>query len=457
MIWPRLFHDRFDMNSEKGRAKARVRAITLTAIASAFGRLVGVGTTIISLPLTLHYLGPERFGMWVTLSAFSLLLSFTDLGIGNSVLTAVAQSAGRSVKADLVRLVSSAYAAMTTIAVGILLALALAYPIIPWERLFNVSSPTASKEAGPAAAIFFIILALTGPLTLVNRIQSGLQEGFRSNLWQCAGNISALLALVIATEWYASLPILVLAIAGTPALVALINSVDFFMFRRPDIRPRLAKVEGAALWRLANDGWLFLILQCCAAVMFQSNPIIVAQVLGASAVASFAIPDRLFGVVGAILGMALMPLWPAYGDAIARGDLSWTRRTLKLSLVLSISGAVILGFFLVVAGPTLIDWWVSGAVSVSFALIAALWAWKVMEAVGNAVAMFLNGVNQLRVQVACALATATSSIALKVWLTAHIGVIGIPLGMILAYGLLSLPFLGFATSDALRRISKVKS
>lgn len=441
-----------DLSSEAGRATARHRAILLTALASTFGRFVGIATTLVSLPLTLHYLGPERFGMWTALSAFSLLLSFTDLGIGNSVLTAVAQSAGQREKHNLRRVVSSAYVAMGLIAVVILITLAIAYPFVSWDRLFNVATPIAIKEAGPAAATFFVILALTGPLALINRIQSGLQEGFRSSLWQSAANVAALIALVATTQLQASLPWLVLAMAGTPVLVALVNSLDFFMFRQQCIRPRLSMVDGITMRRLSTDGVLFLVLQGCAAVMFQANPIIVAQVLDAGAVAAFAVPDRLFGIVGVVLGLVLMPLWPAYGDAIARGDLEWVKRTLRRSLILSVGSASVLAILILFASPTFIFWWVGNAVAVPFALIASLAVWKVMEATGNAIAIFLNGVNQLGVQVACAIVTSAVSVVLKVWLTSTIGIVGIPLGMIIAYGLFNLPFLGFSVSHGLRRL-----
>ena len=103
-------------------------------------------------------------------------------------------------------------------------------------------------------------------------------------------------------------------------------------------------------------------------------------------------------------------------------------------------------------GPTLIDWWVGGAVAVPFAVFAGLGAWKVMEATGHAVVMFLNGANQLTVQVACTAVTAVASVALKVWFTSHIGVAGIPLGMIIAYGIFTLPFLSLAVRHALCRL-----
>ena len=388
-----------DPSTENGRAQMRHRAIVLTSLASAFARGMSILTALASVPLTLHYLGTERYGMWLALSAFSALLSFSDFGIGNSVLTAVAHAAGRSEISLLKRQISSAYVAMIGIGIVMLAVLASAYPFVAWDRLFNVTTATAKSEAGPAAAVFFVIMALSTPASLVMRIQLGLQQGFRANLWQGGASVAALVALFLATRLQASLPWLVLALAGTPVLFSLFNTLDFFAFRRPGLYPERASFDFGAISKLLKNGALFLALQICAALMLQVNAIIIAQVLGASAVAAYAVPERMFGVVGMISAIFLTPLWPAYGDAAARGDLGWVRRTLRRSLIFGIGGTTLISAGLVVLAPQLIRLWVGDAIVTPFILILGLGIWKVIETAGNAVAMFLNGVNELKIQV----------------------------------------------------------
>lgn len=441
-----------DTTSEAGRAQMRHRAIALTALAAAAARILSIGTALAAVPLTLHYLGTERYGMWMTLSAFSALLSFADFGIGNSILTAVAHTLGRGEGSELRRQISSAFAAMGGMALLMLGVLAAVYPLVAWDRLFNVSDPLAVAEAGPAAAVFFVILAMTVPLGLVIRVQLGLQQGFRANLWQGAGSLAALAALLAAIRLEASLPWLVLALAGTPVLLNLVNSLVYFGWQRPDLRPRLAACDLAAIRRLAADGFLFLILQVCAAVMFQINALIIAQLLGPEAVATYAVPERLFALITTAMMLFLTPLWPAYGDAAARGDIAWLRRTLRRSLVGGIAAATALALVLVIAAPSVLHWWVGDAVQVPFALIAGFGVWKVIETAGNAVAMFLNGLNQLNVQVVLALINALASVALKIWWVDLFGLPGIMAATIAAYAVLTVPFLGLAARRALAAV-----
>lgn len=440
-----------DPETEAGRAQARHRAIALTALASAFARGLSILTTLISVPLTLHYLGPERYGMWMALSAFSVLLSFADFGIGNSILTAVAHSAGRRDSAELRRQISSAYAAMVGIAAIMLALLAVTYRFVAWDRLFNVTGALAVIEAGPAAATFLAILALTIPFGLVLRIQLGLQQGFRASLWQGAASLAALLALILATWLEASLAWLVLALAGTPVLVSLLNTIDFFWRRQPELRPRLVRLDGGAVRRLSGDGALFLVLQICAALLFQMNAFIVARVQGAEAVAAYAVPERMFAVIATLLALVFTPLWPAYGDAAARGDHRWAWQTLRRSLVLGVGSAAVLSGVLVAAGPQLIRWWVGEGLAVPFALLAGLGLWRVIEAAGNAGAMFLNGVNRLQIQALAAVTCVIVSVPLRLWWTQLFGLPGVIWATVVSYALVALPFMFMAVRSELTR------
>src|SRR4051812_44333592 len=83
-----------DTSTEAGRAAERHRRIILTAGASLLAKIISVLSMIVTVPITLNYLGVERYGMWMTISSFAVMLTFADLGIGNGVLGAVARSNG---------------------------------------------------------------------------------------------------------------------------------------------------------------------------------------------------------------------------------------------------------------------------------------------------------------------------------------------------------------------------
>jgi O-antigen/teichoic acid export membrane protein len=428
----------FDGATADGRARERHRRVALSAVAAATAKLLSVATALISVPLTLHYLGGERYGMWMTMSSVIAMLAFADLGMGNGLINAVAESHGRDDNETIRKQVSSGFFILSLIAVVIVVLFSAVYSSIGWYRIFNVQSALAQAEAGPALAVFAACFALNIPLGIVQRVQTALQQGFTASLWQCLGSVLGLAGVLLAIHLEGGLPWLIGAMVGAPLFAALGNSIHFFFHARPDLSPAIRFVSRAMIQRIARTGVLFLVLQIVVAVAYASDNIVIAQMLGASAVTEYAVPEKMFSLITVLLGMVLAPLWPAYGEAIARGDSAWVRQTLKRSLITAVSIAAVLSSLLVLFGDRIISAWVGHEVSPPFLLLVGLGAWKILEAAGSALAAFLNGANVLRLQMLIASVMGITAIALKFILVVQIGLPGVVLATILAYLLLVL-------------------
>jgi O-antigen/teichoic acid export membrane protein len=61
-------------------------------MAAGAARAIGLLTSLISVPLTYRYLGPERYGIWMVLFSFIAAMGFADLGIGNGLMNVVLEA-----------------------------------------------------------------------------------------------------------------------------------------------------------------------------------------------------------------------------------------------------------------------------------------------------------------------------------------------------------------------------
>lgn len=443
--------DSFDPSTEEGRSHERHRRIILSAVASAASKVVLVATTVISIPLTLQYLGPERFGLWMTISSIITLLGFADLGIGNGLLNAISEENGRGDIEAIRRYISSAFAILSGIALVILALFLIAYPFIPWASFFNVKSPLAMQESGHAALLFMLCFALQIPAGIVQRVQMGLQMAFVANLWQIAGSVLGLVAVLLVIHLELSLPWLVCALAGMPVLVAALNGLLFFGRMRRDIRPGRALVSRDAMKTIAHTGFLFLVLQLAASAAFASDNIVISRMLGAEAVTQYAVPEKLFSVIPMLLGMILMPLWPAYGEAMAKGDGRWVKNIFAKSLKISIAVASILSLIFTLFAADIISLWVGHPVSPPFMLLLGLGVWKVLEGWGISVGVFLNGANIVRLQAGLAILMATLAFILKFVLIGYMGISGVTWATIIAYVTVTFIPLSFVIPRLLKR------
>ena len=414
----------FDTSTPTGRSRERYRRAALSGLSGACERGVTVLTTLISIPLALDYLGTERYGLWVTITSVVALLVFADLGIGNGLLNVLSEAYAKNDRAAARRYVASAAVILGVLAIALLIVFAGLYPLVPWPRLFNVSSDLAAREAGPATAVLAGCFAVNILLGVVQRVQMGLQEAYANHVWQGIGAIFGLLGLLAVIHLEAGLPWLVLAVAGGPILAQLFNGIVLFGLKKSWLRPRLRNAEAADARLILKTGLLFFVLQLASVVGYQSDNIIIAQLLGAGQVSQYAIPMKLVMFVPMLLGFVYMALWPAYGESIARGETAWVRRTLVASILLGLSVNVPAVVGLVWLGKDILRLWVGGEIMPSITLLAGLGLWSVIFSVSVALAMVMNAFNVVKFQVLCATAMAGSNIALSIFFVDLIGLPG---------------------------------
>jgi O-antigen/teichoic acid export membrane protein len=432
--------------------RARVKAVLLTAVSSGAAKVVTTATALVSAPLTLNYLGSERFGLWMTVSSLVVFLSFADLGIGNGLLNAVATGHGRNDSREVRRAISSAAALLSAIAALIITLFALSYPFVPWARLVNAHGELGSAEAGPTLAIFIVCTALSIPAGIVLRIQLGVQRGFESSAWQAGGSVLGLALVLVAIAAKAGLPWLVAAMAGGPLLATLVNGVVFLGVRRPDLRPAREDVSWPLARALTGSGLLFVVMQLSSALAFGSDNLIIARTLGPSAVAGYALACRLFAIVQQANHMIVGPLWPAYREAIARGDNSWALLYFKRSMFLSIAMTATLGLGLALCGPQIIRWWVGNELEIPSLLFLALAVWVLVESVGVTASMFLYATGSVASLAAVSAVFSVVCVIARVWYVRKIGVLGMPVATILCYCALALLPATFIVRTRLARL-----
>jgi O-antigen/teichoic acid export membrane protein len=423
----------FDVATPDGRSQERYRRAAWATLAGLGARAIALLVTLVTIPLAIGYLGPEQYGVWATISAFSAMLIFADFGLGNGLMNVVAGAYGRGDRAAAQGAISSAFVMLMGVAGLLTLVFAFTFPIVPWPQLANVTSEDAAAQVAPAVLAYFACFAIGLPLGLVQRLQYGYQEGYEVGAWAALGSVLSLVGLVIAIRVEATLPWLVLALAGGPVVALAGNAIVVFAKRHPDLRPAIGLATKRAAANLVRVGLLFFVLQLAVAVAFQSDVIVAAQILGSEAAAEYSVVARLFLLTPSLLWMAFLPLWPAYGEAVARGDVPWLRRTVMRSTLagIAISGAS--SAVLLVVGNQVLRFWLGPVFDPPFALMLGMAVWAVLSTAGTSMAMLLNGATVIGFQVVVAITMATTSIVASIVLGQLFGLSGVIWGTVLAY------------------------
>ena len=416
-----------------GDAQRRYVGIVRGIFTGLAGRGVAVIVSFIAVPLTVRYLGAERYGAWVTISAAMAWIAIADLGLSNSLTNAVSEGYANNRRDVAQDSVAAAFWSLSGISIVLALAFFSVWNRISWDGVFNVESAQARAEIGPAVAFAFAIFVLNFPFSIVSKIYGAYQEVAVANGWAAAGNVLSLAALIFVTRLRAGLVGLVIAVSSATLLVNIISAIWVFGWSKPWLFPSPRRVTWSAIRKLTSLGSMFFVIQVAALVLFQTDNLIIAHYLGSGSVTPYSVTWRLFTYAMLFQLLAIPSFWPAYAEAFSRGDQAWVRRSFRLNFRITIISTATLAFPLVLFGRWLIDKWAGNAAVPPNALLIFMGMWSVIFSATCAQSCILGSSSKLRGQMIYSVLAAVVNIIVSIILVPRIGLTGAILGTIIAY------------------------
>lgn len=442
----------FDDGTPEGRSRERYRLAALGSLANFLSSILGMVTLVVTVPLTLSYLGEERFGVWMTIGSLAALLSFLDLGVGNGLINRVAKARAETEHTILPSVISHGLIVLLIVGaiVGVLLFGLVQY--LPIAHLIKVADPAVVDETKTSVLVFCAIFAASIPLGGLQKIFQGLQLTWVGYVAKGLGAILSLLLVYLLAQQKVGVPVLLLATYGVQTLVLLLllyrlAKDKMLCFPKYRIGSFVHETK-----ELLGVGGLFFVLQIGYLVGWGSDSLIVSSILGAGEVTKLAIMQRLFQIVFLPLSIMNSPLWGAYADANAKGDHDFISRTLRSSIVRTVVLAAVGCVGIVLLSPIIFRIWLQGNAQISFSLVATYGIWIFVQCVFMPVSMLLNGLGVVKAQVMVVVAFCIVCLPLKFFLVQQVGVVGIILAAIIAYLLTAaIPYAVLLSREPLRR------
>ncbi len=432
----------YDTTTEAGRTRERHRLAALAMASNLMGRLVMMLVMVISVSLTVPYLGQERFGIWMTIASFGGLLTFLDLGIGNAINNHVARCAASESPEKLSRAVTGGLGLIAAIALPVTILLLILASTIPWEHIVKLTTPGATRELRESAILFVIIFGINLIGSSIQKVFSGLQMGYVVNIATIIASLSTIAALWVATQANAGIPLLLAITFGFQSIAAYFLLP--ILFARNLIKPAKFREFFLSEYRpLLSLGTLFLVLQVGTMAVFGVDALIIAHKLGAEEVAVYSITLRLFQFVTSPVAIINTPLWSAYADASARKDFSYIQSTLKNSLMAVLAITIVGGTIIVAFGNQISIFWTSGKIVLPTAFLIAFAIWIIIESCGSSLAMLLNGCQIIKPQIVVVIFLTAVILPAKFWLPDYIGIQAFPLISAICY--VGIPYLIYRT------------
>lgn len=391
---PKIVRDYFT-TGHKRSIKAKQNII------ASFG-LKGFSILVIFLlvPLTLTYLNPTKYGLWLTISSIIGWFSFFDIGLGNGLRNKLAEAFAVKDYKLAEAYVSTTYAILSLIMVGAFLLFLFINPLLDWSKLLN-AQPEMAGELSRIVLVVFTFFALRFVLNLIGIILTSDQLPAVSNSFGPLGNLIALASIYLITKFtHGNLLYISIIYSAAPVLILIIASFYFFNGKYNYIKPSIKSINFKYFRPLAGLGVKFFVLQIAAIVIFSTDNMIITQILGPAEVTPYNIAFKYFSIPIMIFTIVLTPFWSAYTEAFTNGDMKWIKSSIKRLIMIWL--AVVMGVvFLLGISKYFYLMWIGDNVHIPFLLSVFMGLFAIINMWNMLFVYFINGVGKIRIQMYC--------------------------------------------------------
>lgn len=391
--------------------------------------------SLLLIPLTLHYISSIKYGIWLTLSSIIAWFGFFDIGFGNGLRNKLTEALANGETTLARKYISTTYAILILIILIILVLFLIINPFLDWTKILNTQADMAS-ELSKLAVMVFISFCIQFVLQLLTIVITSDQKPAKTAFINLLGNILTLIIIFILTKsTKGSLLYLGATLSFTPILVLLSASFWYYKREYKEYTPGLKYVDFSYAKSLMALGIKFFIISICAVIIFQTNNIIIAQLLGPNEVTSYNIANRYFGIILTLFSILMTPFWSAFTEAHSKKDYTWIKKTInKLQVIWLVT--VLFTIIMLLVSNIIYSFWIGKEVLIPFqvsllvAVYVLLYNWQMIYL------HFLNGLGKVQIQLFSLLFMAILNVPLAVILGRQLGILGIILSSIFLFSFL---------------------
>lgn len=358
---------------------------------------INIAISIFIVPLTLVYVNPMQYGIWLTLSSILGWINFFDVGFGNGLRNKFAEAKALG-NLNLAKIyVSTTYACLTIIFITIWLLFLIVCYFIDWSVILN-APPTMAVELSRLAIIVFSFFCLQIIFKTISTVIIADQKPALSAFIDMLGQLIALISLLIFTQnSHGSILHLGIILGFSPLFILIIYTFLLYSRKYKDYAPSIDYVRFKYAKNIMSLGIKFFIIQIAIIVIYQTNNILISHIGIPTDVTIFNIALKYMGVILMGFTIIISPYWSAVTDAYTSGDYKWMKSSVKKLRVISytiILFVIVLFFFSKYAYHL----WIGNIVQVPSAVTATIGIYTVLLCWVMLNTQILNGTGKITLQ-----------------------------------------------------------
>lgn len=354
----------------------------LRSLSTGYGMLgIGAVCSLVSVPLALHYLSAEKFGLWTVVLQIAGYFALIDTGVSSSVGRLLIDHRTERPSREYGAIFWGGFFVLCVMALVVAAAGLCLLPFLPHMlRIDDALQPTFSV----LAAVQIVITALSLPVRAVGQSVLSASRYDLIHLCLSASLLSNLAALwvafmlgagIYAFVWAGAAGLVVSAVLQLLAAIVQGTLPETGEHRLPTPR------EWRPLLGFARD---VVFLQVGNTLVFSTQTVIVGSTLGLTSAATWAAGSKLFTLFLQVAGKVSEVAGPQMAEMHVSDEGARLAATLRKILAFTVLTAGAGALLLVVGNSVFVFVWTGGKIDWPYGASAFLGLWLVLSATANA-------------------------------------------------------------------------
>lgn len=393
--------------------------------------LFKAGDTFIYLalvPLTLGYLNPYEYGIWLALNSILCWINSFDIGLGNGLRNKLSEAIAKNNIEEARKYVSTTLFILIVLGIILFSIGTTIINLINWYELLNVEEQVIGSLTH-IVTISYFFFCINFILKFIGNVFQALQIPSAMYVMNFLGHLLSLIIIYILKNIVPGnlLYVAIVYSAAPPFIYALAYPFTFYRLFSY-LAPSIKYYDKSCVKELFNLSMIFFILQIASLMLFSMSNLIISNLFGPTEVTSYNIVQRYFGVIPMLTNILIAPMWSATTDAYTRGDLQWIRN-INRKINLMLLGVIIILIIMVIASPIVYRFWIGDKIDIPLTLSILMAIYNFIIMWSQSYSYILNGMGKLKLQAINTILVAILFYPLVRFLGAHFYVSGILIGM----------------------------
>ncbi len=398
--------------------------LKLNIISLFFLKGLSILVSFIIVPITINYLNPTEYGIWLTLSSVLIWIDFFDVGIGHGLRNKLSEALAKKDYVLAKSYVSTAFVFFILISSCFFFILVSVNQFLNWGVILNIG-PGAGRAVSGMILWLCGLFCLRFVFKLLGIILLADQRPAFDTLLSVISNVLSVIIIFILTKTTnGSLELVSIAFSITYPIVFFIASIVLFRGRYKLIAPSYDSVDISYVKDLLGLGVKFFIIQLSTLLIFSSSNFVIIQLYGAKEVTSYNIAYKYFNIVMVTFVLIVNPMWSAFTNAYTKGDLKWIRSSVKkVQKLWQLS--ILLTLLLILASGFFYNFWIGKRIEIPFSISVSLAIYAIVYNLHSTYIYVINGTGKIYIQTIHSIFAIIFYFPLAYVLTKYMGVSGV--------------------------------